>query len=40
MQNGKIMLPFSVQVNHAFVDGVHVGKYVGRLQHFLDETGS
>ncbi len=33
----KILLPFSVQVNHALVDGYHVGKYVDRLQTFLDE---
>lgn len=23
----KIMLPFSVQVNHAFADGIHIGRY-------------
>lgn len=32
----KILLPFSVQVNHALVDGVHVGKYYTRLQEHLD----
>ncbi len=34
--DGKILLPFSVQVNHALVDGVHVGEYVAQLQAYLD----
>lgn len=33
---GKILLPFSVQVNHAFVDGVHVGRYFEELQKYID----
>ncbi len=32
----KIWLPFSVQVNHAFVDGFHVGKYIEELQEYMD----
>lgn len=32
----KILLPFSIQANHALMDGVHAGKYVERLQSFLD----
>ncbi|WP_411336024.1 CatA-like O-acetyltransferase [Ruminococcus gauvreauii] len=35
-RDGKIVLPFSVQVHHSFVDGVHVGKFAGRLQNYLD----
>ena len=35
-QNGKVLLPFSVQVHHAFVDGIHVGQYFEKLQAFLD----
>lgn len=35
-ENGRYLLPFSVQVNHALVDGVHVGKYVNKLQEYLD----
>ena len=31
----KIMLPFSVQVHHALVDGIHVGKYINKLQEYL-----
>ena len=35
-QGSKILLPFSVQVNHALVDGLHIGKYVDMLQVFID----
>lgn len=35
-QNGKILLPFSIQANHAFMDGRHVGCYVEKLQNYLD----
>ncbi len=35
-KDGKIMLPFSVQVHHSFVDGVHIGKLAEDLQHYLD----
>lgn len=31
------MLPFSVQVHHSFVDGVHIGKLNELLQNYLDE---
>jgi len=33
----KTMLPFSVQVNHSLIDGIHVGKYINQLQTFLNE---
>lgn len=35
-QDGKTLLPFSVQVHHALVDGVHVGQYVEILQQYLN----
>lgn len=36
-KNGdKVLLPFSVQVHHALADGVHVGKYIEKLQNYLD----
>lgn len=35
-KDGKIMLPFSVQVHHSFVDGVHIGILAEALQHYLD----
>jgi chloramphenicol O-acetyltransferase type A len=33
----KIMLPFSVQLNHALADGYHIGKYIEILQNYLNE---
>lgn len=33
----KMWLPFSVQVHHSFVDGIHIGKLAQRLQKYLDE---
>lgn len=35
-KDGRVMLPFSVQVHHSFVDGVHIGKLAELLQDFLD----
>lgn len=34
-QNGKIMMPFSVQVNHCLMDGIHVSKYYFKLSEIL-----
>ena len=36
-RSGKILLPFSVQVHHSFVDGIHIGKLSQHLQKYLDE---
>ena len=36
-EGDKLMLPFSVQVHHALVDGIHIGQYLEKLQSFLDE---
>ncbi len=36
-RNGKILLPFSVQAHHSFVDGLHIGKLADKVQRFLDE---
>lgn len=33
--NGKMMMPFTVAVHHAFVDGLHVGKLISNLQNSL-----
>jgi chloramphenicol O-acetyltransferase type A len=33
----KVLLPFSVQVNHALIDGFHIGKYIEKLQKYMDE---
>jgi len=32
----KILLPFSVQAHHSFVDGIHMGKYIDTLQDYLN----
>lgn len=37
LRDGKKILPFSVQVHHSFVDGVHIGKLANSLQNYLDE---
>ncbi|SCP99452.1 CatA-like O-acetyltransferase [Anaerobium acetethylicum] len=34
-RNGKMLLPFSVQVHHSFVDGIHIGKLAYMLQNKL-----
>ncbi len=38
-KDGKTLLPFSVQVHHSFVDGVHIGKLADNLQHYLNTIG-
>lgn len=35
-RKGRTVLPFSVQVHHSFVDGIHAGKFAGQLQNYLD----
>lgn len=34
--DGKIMMPFSVQVNHCLMDGIHVSKYYFKLSEILE----
>lgn len=36
-RDGKKLLPFSVQVHHSFVDGLHIGKLADVLQTYLDK---
>ena len=36
IRNEKVILPFSIQVHHSFVDGVHIGKLANLLQEYLD----
>lgn len=38
-ENGKVLLPISVAVNHALMDGFHVGKYLNKLQEALSGPG-
>lgn len=35
--NGKIRMPISVQAHHSFVDGIHIGQFVDKLQTFFDQ---
>lgn len=35
-QGDHLVLPYSVQVNHRLVDGIHLGKLVNQLQRYLD----
>ena len=36
-RDGKIILPFSVQAHHSFVDGVHIGMLAESLQRYLNK---
>ena len=36
-REGKMILPFSVQAHHSFVDGLHIGKLADNVQRFLDD---
>ncbi len=38
-RDGTLLMPFSVQVHHSFVDGIHIGKLVTELQSYLDALG-
>jgi chloramphenicol O-acetyltransferase type A len=35
--DGKRTMPLSIHVNHALVDGLHIGKYIACLQELLDK---
>lgn len=35
-KNGKIIMPVSVQANHSFVDGIHIGQFAEKLQEYLN----
>lgn len=37
VQNGKTMMPLSVQAHHAIVDGAHVGQYFQQAEVFFNE---
>ena len=34
-ENDRTWMPFSVEVHHALVDGLHVGRYVARIEEML-----
>lgn len=35
-EEGKILMPYSVQVNHRAIDGIHIGELYQNLQEYLD----
>ncbi|OFV80602.1 MAG: hypothetical protein A2W26_06605 [Acidobacteria bacterium RBG_16_64_8] len=35
-QAGRVLMPFSVQVHHGLMDGLHVGRYFEELQRSID----
>lgn len=37
VRDKKVILPFSIQVHHSFVDGVHIGRLAEVLQNYLNE---
>ena len=39
-ENGRTLMPFSVEVHHALVDGLHVGRYVARMEEMLAEPAT
>ena len=36
-RDGKLLIPISVQAHHSFVDGIHIGLFVDKLQKYFDE---
>ena len=36
-ENGKMLLPVAINVNHALVDGYHVGQFFEKFQQELDK---
>lgn len=36
---GRIMLPLNVQVHHALIDGVHVGRFYSKVEEMLGNAG-
>jgi chloramphenicol O-acetyltransferase type A len=39
-ENNSFLLPISVEVHHALMDGLHVGRYLARLEEALSEPGA
>ena len=39
-ENERIMMPFSVEVHHALMDGLHVGRYLTRFEEALADPES
>lgn len=39
-ENGPILLPISVEVHHALMDGLHVGKFLSRFEEMLENPAA
>ena len=39
-EGGRASMPVSVEVHHALMDGLHVGRYFERLQSYFDDPAS
>ncbi|HVF42652.1 MAG TPA: chloramphenicol acetyltransferase [Pyrinomonadaceae bacterium] len=37
---GRVLMPVSVEVHHALMDGLHVGRYFERLQGYFDDPAA
>ena len=38
-ENGRLMLGLSVEVNHRFIDGLHIGQFARELESMIAELG-
>ncbi len=36
-RDGKIFIPISIQAHHSFVDGIHIGQFVEKIQRYFEE---
>jgi chloramphenicol O-acetyltransferase type A len=36
-ENDRVFLPISVEVHHALMDGLHVGRFLSRFEEMLDK---
>src|SRR6185369_13279591 len=39
-ENGRTLMPFSVEVHHSLMDGLHVGRYIARIEEMLAQPES
>ena len=36
-RDGKVFIPISIQAHHSFVDGIHIGQFVEKIQRYFEE---
>jgi chloramphenicol O-acetyltransferase type A len=39
-ENDRTLMPFSVEVHHSLMDGLHVGRYIARIEELLAQPES